>query len=344
MKLISFAVPCYNSAAYMAKCIDSLLVGGDRVEIIIINDGSKDDTGAIADGYKEKYPDIVKVIHKENGGHGSGVNAGAAAAQGIYYKVVDSDDWVDEDAFKTVLETIEKHEKEGTLPDLYITNFVYSRVHDGMYYTSKYTDKLKPNVICDFSDMKPFRFSRMLLMHSLMYKREAYLQSGTVLPEHTFYVDNYYAYQPFPYIKTLCYIDVDFYRYFIGRGDQSVSRNNMFARYEQQIRVMKLMADGYTYEQLKGMSKGLRRYMHHALSVLMMVTMYFICGGKDDVNARKAAYKELWAHIKNRDKKLYRKLRYRAYPFFAANLPWRLRRFVMDKSYNYLCKKICLGQ
>ena len=76
MKLISFAVPCYNSQDYMRKCVDSLLTGGDEVEIIIVNDGSRDDTINIANGYAEKYPDIVKVIDKENGGHGSGVNAG----------------------------------------------------------------------------------------------------------------------------------------------------------------------------------------------------------------------------------------------------------------------------
>lgn len=93
-KLISFAVPSYNSQAYLNKCIDSLLVGGDDVEIIIVNDGSKDNTAAIADEYAAKYPDIVKAVHKPNGGHGSGVNAGLKIATGIYYKVVDSDDWL----------------------------------------------------------------------------------------------------------------------------------------------------------------------------------------------------------------------------------------------------------
>ncbi|MDE7463883.1 MAG: glycosyltransferase family 2 protein [Clostridiales bacterium] len=343
MKLISFTVPCYNSAAYMSKCIDSILVGGDSVEIIIVNDGSTDDTGKIADEYKERYPDIVKVIHKPNGGHGSGVNAGVAASEGLYIKIVDSDDWVDETAYNKVLETIRKHEREETLPDLYITNFVYSRVHDGKYHTSQYRDKLKPDVICDFSDMKQFHYSRMLLMHSLMYKRDMYVASDTILPEHTFYVDNIFAYTPLPYVETLCYIDVDFYRYFIGRADQSVTQKNIVARYQQQIRVMKIMADRYSYDYIKSRSKGLRKYMFHALSAIMTITMYFTCGGKDNVKERKAAYKELWAHIKAHDKKLYRKLRYRSYPLAADLLPWPLRRFVMGKSYAYLCRKIYLG-
>lgn len=343
MKLISFTVPCYNSAEYMSKCIDSILVGGDSVEIIIVDDGSTDYTGQIADDYKERYPDIIKVIHKPNGGHGSGINAGLAVAEGLYFKVVDSDDWVDSDAYRTVLDTVKSHVQAGTLPDMYITNFVYSRIHDGKYYTSMYRDKLKPGVICDFSEMKPFRYSRMLLMHSLMYKRDTLIESGLNLPEHTFYVDNIFAYTPLPYMKSIYYIDVDFYRYYIGRVDQSVSQKNIVARYEQQIRVMKIMADRYSYDYIKSLSKGLRKYMFHALSDIMTITMYFTCGGKDNVKQRKAANKELWAHIKANDKKLYRKLRYRSYPFVAVILPWRLRRFVMGKSYSYLCKKIYLG-
>ena len=92
MKLLTVTVPRYNSAEYMEKCVDSLLVGGERVEIIIINDGSKDSTGEIADRYAEKYPSIVRVVHQENGGHGEGINQGLARASGKYFKVVDSDD------------------------------------------------------------------------------------------------------------------------------------------------------------------------------------------------------------------------------------------------------------
>ena len=69
MKLLSIAIPCYNSSAYMRKCIESLLPGGDDVEIIIVNDGSKDNTADIAEEYRQQFPGIVKVVNKENGGH-----------------------------------------------------------------------------------------------------------------------------------------------------------------------------------------------------------------------------------------------------------------------------------
>ena len=87
-KLITFAVPCYNSAAYMEHCVDTLLQGGDDIEIILVDDGStKDETPAICDRYQERYPGIVRAIHQENGGHGEGVNQGIRNAQGVYYKV-----------------------------------------------------------------------------------------------------------------------------------------------------------------------------------------------------------------------------------------------------------------
>ena len=98
MKYISFAIPCYNSEAYMEKAINSILVGGEDVEIIVVNDGSKDGTQEIAERYQEKYPTIVKAVAKPNGGHGDAVNCGLEHATGKYFKVVDSDDWVDEEA------------------------------------------------------------------------------------------------------------------------------------------------------------------------------------------------------------------------------------------------------
>ena len=99
MKLLSIIIPCYNSENYMKYCIESLLPGGDDVEILIINDGSKDKTAEIAEEYANKYPSIIKAIHQENGGHGETINTGLKNATGLYLKVVDSDDWVDTRAY-----------------------------------------------------------------------------------------------------------------------------------------------------------------------------------------------------------------------------------------------------
>lgn len=344
MKLITFAVPSYNSENYMRHCIDTLLTGGDEVEIIIVNDGSKDNTGAIADEYAAKYPDIVFPVHQENGGHGSGVNAGLVRAKGLYYKVVDSDDWLDEAALKTTLDTIRKHVEAGDAADLYICNFVYEHVSDGTSYVSHYRKKMPVGRFFGWDEVKPFTKWEMLLMHSLIYRTEALRESGINLPKHTFYVDNIFSYQPLPYMKKLYYIDVDLYRYFIGRSDQSVNIDNMTKRYEQQIRVMGLMTDAYTYDEIKAMDKGLKKYLFHALGAIMMNTIFFSSGGKDNKKERKQNLKALWKHIKEKDKKLYRKLRYRSLPALVGWLPFGICGAVTGAGYKFLCKYVKLGQ
>ena len=128
MKLLSIAIPCYNSAAYMEKCINSLLPGGKDVEILIVDDGSvKDETAQIADRYAAEYPDIIRAIHQENGGHGSAVNTGIQNATGLYFKVVDSDDWVQAEAYAKILETLRNIVEGGKPLDMLISNFVYEK-------------------------------------------------------------------------------------------------------------------------------------------------------------------------------------------------------------------------
>ena len=128
MKLLSIAIPCYNSEAYMEKCIESLLKGGEEVEILVVNDGSSDRTAEIADAYAEKYPTIIKAIHQENGGHGEAVNAGIRNATGLYFKVVDSDDWVNEEAYKQILKTLLELTRGPISLDMLISIFVYDNL------------------------------------------------------------------------------------------------------------------------------------------------------------------------------------------------------------------------
>lgn len=341
MKLISFTVPCFNSESYMCKCIDSILSIGERAEIIIVNDGSKDGTLKIANDYKAKYPDIVKVIDKPNGGHGSGVNAGMKTATGLYFKVVDSDDWLDTTALKTLVEKIEEHLKSGELPDLYITNFVYDKPSENRQHVSRYTEKMPENEFFSWDSVKKFKGSHLMLMHALLYKREKLLESDTILPEHTFYVDNIFAFRPLPKMQKLFYLDIDLYHYFIGRADQSVNIANFSKRFDQQIRVMREIIDSYYLSEIKSMPTGLKKYMWHSINAIMMNTIFFACVA--DSKARRVALKELWRHIKERDIKLFRKLRYRSYSTSVNFLPWKLRGKIMKFGYDILCKKVLLG-
>ena len=139
-KLITFAVPCYNSAAYMRHCIETLLSAGEQAEIILVDDGStKDDTPAICDEYAAKYPTIVKAIHQENGGHGEGVNQGIRNATGMYFKVVDSDDWLDDDALAKVMDVLRAQAAAEKPVDLVMANYVYEHVADNTRIIVVYT-------------------------------------------------------------------------------------------------------------------------------------------------------------------------------------------------------------
>ena len=297
MKLITFTVPCYNSAAYMDRCVETLLPAGEEAEIILVDDGSKDDTGKIADAYAEKYPNIVKVIHQENGGHGEGVNQGIRNARGVYFKVVDSDDWLDTDALKKVLERLTTLVARGTAPDLMICNYVYEHVEDGTSHTVRYTNVFPQNRLFDWVHVRHFRPDQNLLMHSVMYRTEVLRQCGMVLPKHTFYVDNIFVYQPLPYVKSMYYMDLDLYRYFIGRADQSVNESVMIGRVDQQLRVTRHMIDCQDLDALKH-EKRLRAYMLHYLAMMMSVSdIFLLLDGSAEAHAKK---KELWQYLKDR--------------------------------------------
>ena len=141
-KCLTLTVPCYNSESYMERCVDSLLEGGDDVEIILVDDGSTDRTGEIADGYAAQYPDIVRVIHKENGGHGSGVNAGMALASGVYFKVVDSDDWLDAEAYHRLLAALRFWSRCENKPDLIVCNYVYDHLEEQTSENSPLSERI----------------------------------------------------------------------------------------------------------------------------------------------------------------------------------------------------------
>ena len=182
MKLITFTVPCYNSAAYMHKCVDSLLTGGEDIEIILVDDGStKDDTPAICDQYAAQYPDIVRVIHQPNGGHGEGVNQGIRHATGLYYKVVDSDDWLDPDALQKVLQQLRIQSLDTPL-DMMLCNYVYEHAVDNTSHTIDYHNIFPQNQVFSWEDCGHFLPSQYILMHSVIYRTELLRRCGLELP------------------------------------------------------------------------------------------------------------------------------------------------------------------
>lgn len=329
MKYISFAIPCYNSAAYMDRAVESILKGGEDVEIIIVNDGSKDDTSKIAHEYEEKYPTIIRAVDKENGGHGDAVNAGLDHAEGKYFKVVDSDDWVDKEALKKILDAVKGFVDADSPVDMVISNYVYEKVGMKHKKVIRYDNVLPQNQVFRWDDIGRFRLDQYILMHSVIYRTEMLKLCQLELPKHTFYVDNIYVYYPLPHVRTLYYLNVDFYRYFIGREDQSVNEKVMIGRIDQQLFVTKRMIEMYELRMIT--SKKLRKYMINYLAIMMTVSSILCIRSKKQENLVKK--KELWAYLKKKDYKTYVKIRYGILGQ-TMNLPGRSGRKVSSLAYS----------
>lgn len=333
MKLLSIVVPCYNSENYMRKCIESLLPGGEDVEIIVVDDGSaKDRTAEIADEYAARYPTIVKAVHKENGGHGSAVNTGIDNAAGLYFKVVDSDDWVKKEAYMQVLETLRELAGGADVLDMLVCNYVYEKDGEKKKKVIQYRHSLPMGQLFTWEDCRHFQKGHYILMHSVIFRTKLLKKCGIRLPEHTFYVDNLYVFEPLPYVKNMYYLDVNFYRYYIGREDQSVNEEVMISRIDQQIKVNKLMMD-YLAEKKPELlrKKRLYQYMRNYLEIITTVSSALLIRSGTEENLEKK--KDLWQYIKEKDKAVYGWMR-RGIMGGAMNLPGRGGRKISEKSYK----------
>lgn len=328
MKLLTFAIPCYNSQDYMEHCIDSILPGGDDVEILIIDDGSKDRTAEIADDYEKRYPGIVRAIHQENGGHGEAVNAGIRNATGLYFKVVDSDDWVDPDAYKKILDKLKEFAGARTTLDMLLANYVYEKEGARHKKVMRQTGFPKDQLFF-WSDIRRFHKGHYILMHSVIYRTKLLRECGLELPKHTFYVDNIYVYKPLPFVRTMYYMDVDFYRYYIGREDQSVNEKVMIGRIDQQIRVNKIMLDDVDLHKV--VNPKCRKYMLNYLEIITVVTTIMLIRSGTEENLEKK--RELWRYIKEKDITVFHKLR-RGIMGQAMNLPGKGGRRISVAAYR----------
>lgn len=320
----------------MEKCIDSLLAGGEDVEIIIVNDGSKDATAEIADRYAKKYPSIVRAVHKENGGHGSAVNTGIENATGIYFKVVDSDDWVKEEPYMQILETLRNLTGGEKVLDMLVSNFVYEKVGEKRRKVMRYKHALPINEMFTWGDVKHFHKGQYMLMHSVIFRTKLLKECGIKLPEHTFYVDNIYVFEPLPYVRNMYYLDVNFYRYFIGRADQSVNESVMIGRIDQQIKVNKLMIDYMAANKSRIFSnKKLSHYMLSYLDIITTISSIMLI--RSDTKENIAKKDELWDYLKKKDWLLYRKLRYGLLGS-CMNLPGKGGRKISVEGYK-ICRR-----
>lgn len=333
MKLLTITVPSYNSEAYLDRCMATLLPGGDEVEILIVDDGSTDRTAEIADEYERKYPNIVRAIHKENGGHGDAVTTGIRNATGLFFKVVDSDDSLAPEAYKQVLDFLRRIVKKNHELDMLISNFVYDR-HDenGDVLRQKsidYRKTLPRGRFFSWKEIGKFQTGHYLLMHAVIYRTSLLKGINLTLPKHTFYVDNIYVYKPFPYVRVMYYLDVDFYMYYTGREDQSVNQQVMMKRIDQQDRVNRIIFGAFDLEKIS--NKKLRSYLYSYLQIMCTVTtVHYALINTEDSKQKKEA---LWSYMKKENQTMWRHLRFSAQGI-ALNLPGKVGRAIVCRGYG----------
>ena len=305
MKLLTVTIPCYNAAAYMERCLKSVVAGGDELDVIIVDDGSTDETGRIADRWAAEYPGIVRVIHQENGGHGEGLNQGIRNAEGLYFKSVDSADRLDPESLKELLKRLKTHTAPEDQVDLIVNDYVYDREEKEACFSVSYRNVFNPNRVNTWENCRAFPPWKQFMIHAMAYRTGMLREMNLTLPKHTFYEDNLYIYQPLPYVKKILYLDRPLYGYYIGRADQSVNDSVIIRRLDQVTRIAHEMITSYTWDELAALPKKLRNYMISNASGQLYTTsaLQYLSG---EEGRKKNA--ELKQAIRSYDEKLYRKL------------------------------------
>lgn len=271
-KLISLCIPAYNVECYLDRCLLSLVScqHAPELEVLVVNDGSKDSTLDIAQAYREHYPSIVKIIDKPNGGHGSTINAALAQAQGRYFRILDGDDWVDAKSFDELIDNI--HEQNITA-DLISTNYYQVYFEDGHTVAWEKEGDSEYYEVYDFasSDFTMEYFT----MASAMFKTSVLRAPKFALQEHTFYVDVEYLLFPIPYTSTVVFTPEYLYRYAVGNADQSINPTAFTSRYDHHDRVIRRMLDYYE-SHAPSMGEGQRNYMRSLFKRHLLQSHYLL--------------------------------------------------------------------
>lgn len=237
-KILTVGVPAYNAEKTLRGCIESFVDTGviDDIQIIIVNDGSTDNTSIIAHEYKDRYPNSIMVIDKANGGHGSGINASIKYATGKYLKIVDSDDSVRKEGFVSLI-----NELKGTDADLVLSPYYIVKKGELEFVSYKIEDSKLMKTICSIRDGNNLRFA----MHSMTYRTSLIRNSNLLIDEHCFYVDVEYSLYYLVYVKKILLLCDPVYMYTIGTENQSVNIKNMQKNIEQHTNVCESLIKFY---------------------------------------------------------------------------------------------------
>lgn len=243
LKILSFIIPAYNSEKFLEKCVGSMLSEPilDKLEILIVNDGSTDATQGIARAYCVKYPETVRLISQENKGHGGALNTGCSAAQGKYLKVIDADDWVETDQLPAFVRFLEQCSSDIVLTHHRTIDISTGEIRNWRSYPKAFGEYLSfQEVVAHWSD-----YERSMTFHGITYRREFYQSNARFLPEHVFYEDHEYAAFPCCRSRSIVCLDLFLYNYRIGDVAQSVSAENQLRRIGHIQTVIRSMLEQY---------------------------------------------------------------------------------------------------
>lgn len=221
-KLLTIVIPAYNMEKYLQRCLDSIIIESvmDKVQVLVVNDGSKDKTSEIAHQYENMFPQYIQVIDKDNGNYGSCMNIGLSLAEGKYFRTLDADDWYDttnyekfvDDLSKTnadmiVCERCDYYEETGQIKNIKFNKDVVA--YQDLPFISKYWNN--------------DNFFILAMIWGIVYKTEIVRNSGLHWDENVFYTDNEYNFWPLKLVQTIRFFPLPVYIYLLGREDQSVN-------------------------------------------------------------------------------------------------------------------------
>ena len=230
-KILSISIAAYNVESVIKKCLDTLCKCKyiDKLDIIVVNDRSSDKTVDLVTSYVEKFPNIVTLIDKENGGHGSTINSSLKIARGKYYKVLDGDDWVNPDALDQLITYLENS-------DIDLVINPYNEVYNDRINLINVSRNLKSNTLYTINDLSEFDY---IPMHSISVKLAKYKNVNQSISEHSFYVDTEFVYFVLSVVDSVVFLDDVVYQYRLDQPTQSVSWDGIYKHIEDYICILK---------------------------------------------------------------------------------------------------------
>ena len=299
-KILTVVIPSYNVEKYLDQTLQSFIDVSimEKLEVLVVDDGSKDRTAEIGEKYVLRYPETFRVIRKKNGGHGSTINVGITEANGKYFKVVDGDDWVETKDFAELVLKLENCDS-----DFVMTNF------------KEVDDQTRDSVLWDYKKMpdgKEMSFAEaaeknIMPMHALTIKTAILQKQNIRMDEHCFYVDVEYILYPVPYVMTVTRFDLTVYMYRVALATQSVSMTGFQTHINDHIRVIMNVSDYINAHKEKGLADEKIKYMETRIAQMVdMQVSIFLSFPKSDKKIQRK-FKEFDEKLKEKNEEIYEK-------------------------------------